>query len=274
LALVAIGGFFLGRRLGRPIDRLASAARSLGAFDLDAVPTFEGSIFREIDQAERAFDGATRGLRAFARYVPRELVRHLSQPGAIGAVRSESREVTVLFTDLVGYTTSTAALGPEETVCFLNEHFARVTACIESEGGTVDKFIGDSVMAFWGAPTPQPDHAERAVRAVRLIAEAIRDETAPGGPGRVRLRVGLASGNVVVGDIGSSSRTSYTVIGDTVNVASRLEQHGKMIDPDADVVALASGETIDRLLDRDSCQPLGAVELRGRPTPIEVFRVV
>ncbi len=274
LALVAIGGFFLGRSLGGPIGRLAGAARSLGAFDLDAVPSLRGSVFREIDQAERAFDGAARGLRAFARYVPRELVRRLSQPGAVGAVRSESRDVTVLFTDLVGYTTATAALGPEETARFLNEHFERVTACIESEGGTVDKFIGDSVMAFWGAPTPQPDHAERAVRAARLIADAVRDEASPGEPSRVRLRVGLASGNVIVGDIGSRSRTSYTVIGDTVNIASRLEQQGKVIDPDAEIVALASGETIDQLLDRDDCQPLGVVELRGRPAPIEVFRVV
>jgi class 3 adenylate cyclase len=114
-----------------------------------------------------------------------------------------------------------------EIADFLNHHFALVAKCVEAEGGTVDKYIGDSVMAFWGAPEPQPDHTERACRAAIGVSIALKsDNMARKREGKppVRVRIGVHTGEVVVGNIGAPGRINYTIVGDTVNAASRLEQ--------------------------------------------------
>ena len=115
-----------------------------------------------------------RGLRWFEVYVPRTLVERLLHLGAAGSLDSVEREITVMFTDIASFTAFSEGRPAAEVAAFLNRHFALVSQAIEAEGDTVDKFIGDGVMAFWGAPEAQPDHAERAARAALAIAEAIR----------------------------------------------------------------------------------------------------
>jgi adenylate cyclase len=236
------------------------------------VPRLPRSRFRELDEAQRAFNAMLAALQAFALYVPQRLVLRLIARGDLAALLSESREVSVLFTDIVDFTGRTERLGASETAAFLNHHFGLLTACIEAEQGTVDKYIGDAVMALWGAVEDQPDHALRAVRAASAIAAALRadnrSQTRP-----VRLRIGIHSGTVVVGNIGTASRMNYTVVGDPVNVAQRLEKLAGELVPELEVAIVISGETARRLPPDIRLRPLGRHRLRGRDAPAEVLTV-
>jgi adenylate cyclase len=176
----------------------------------------------------------------------------------------------VMFTDIVGFTSRTERLSAQDTATFLNRHFALVSRCIEAEGGTIDKYIGDASMALWNAAEPQPDHAARAVRA----AQAIRTELEADNAGLelpVRLCIGIHSGPVVVGNIGSATRMNYTVVGDTVNTANRLESLGRDLLPDAPVAVLLSAATVAALPPELALVSLGDHALRGRDAPTEVF---
>lgn len=270
--LAAIGAaLLLGRGIGRQIYLLADAATALRTLDVAGATELRRSRFREVDEAAQAFNAALGGLRAFSRYVPRDLVLRLLRRDSPALLESQAREVTVLFTDIADFTRLAADLPPQETAAFLNRHFAVIAACIEAEGGTVDKYIGDAVMAFWGAPEVQPDHAQRAARAVRAIADAVRadnrDARRP-----VRMRMGLDTGEVIVGDIGSPSRLNYTLVGDTVNSAERLQELGKAVDGDADIIALATAATAFRLPEA-AAEHVDRVVLRGRGEPTDVYRL-
>jgi class 3 adenylate cyclase len=273
IVVALIVAYFLGRLLRTPITQLADAATRVQDFDLDRVPTLPRSHLRELDEAMGAFNAMVGGLKAFALYVPRDLIRHLLARGDPAAIESETREVTVMFTDIVGFTSRTERLSAEATAAFLNHHFALVSRCIEAEGGMIDKYIGDAAMALWNAAEEQPEHAARAVRAVRA-AQAIRAALAADNAGSdqpVRLRIGVHSGPVVVGNIGSATRMNYTVVGDTVNAANRLESLGGELLPDAAVAVLLSAATVAALPDGLPVTSLGHHALRGRDAETEVF---
>lgn len=275
ILLVSIGlSVLLGRALARPIRRLEAAAEAVSRLKLDDVPPLRASRLRELDAAQRSFASMGDALGWFSTYVPRGLVFRLMRLGPEGA-RSVEREVTVLFTDIAGFTQLSESQSPEATAALLNEHFALLAACVEAEGGTVDKYIGDSLMAFWGAPDAQPDHAARACRAAAAMAAAVQADNAARrrrGLAPVRLRIGLHSGPAVVGNIGAPSRMNYTLIGDTVNVAQRLEGLGKEKGEDAEVSVLASLATVSAA--GLQAEDLGAVALRGRDQPVAVRRLV
>ncbi len=216
------------------------------------------------------------GLRWFEVYVPKSLVRRLVRQGEEPA--SEERELTVMFTDIVGFTGVAEGVTAEALADFLNHHFALIAAAVEDTGGTLDKFIGDAVMAFWGAPETQPDHAERACRAAQDICARITADNADrraDGLAPVGIRIGLHSGPAVVGNIGAPGRMNYTIVGDTVNVAQRLEQLGKRVhDGDREITVLVSEETAARLGSRDALEPAGSFEVPGRREPVEVFMLI
>jgi class 3 adenylate cyclase len=267
----------LGRSLARPIRRLADAADAIRELSIENVAPLRRSPFRELDVAARAFNAMLGGLRWFQTYVPRLLVLQL-----IGQeqteLASEERIVTVLFTDIVGFTEIAGRLPAPQLAEFLNRHFGLLAGCIDAEQGTVDKYIGDSVMAFWGAPAAQGDHALRACRAAKAIATILREDNerrSAKGLRPVRLRIGIHTGPAVVGNVGAPGRINYTLIGDTVNIAQRLEQLGKEVDTGADdVIVLISGETAACLDDSFAPQPLGEQELRGRSESLVVFRLL
>jgi adenylate cyclase len=270
MIVAMVAAFFLGRMIRTPITRLADAATSVQAFDLDRVPALPRSHLRELDDAMGAFNAMVGGLKAFALYVPRDLIRHLLARGNPAAMASETREVTVLFTDIVGFTSRTERLSAEDTATFLNHHFALVSRCIEAEGGTIDKYIGDAAMALWNAAEDQPDHAARAARAARAIRTALDADNA-GRDQPVRLRIGVHSGPVVVGNIGSATRMNYTVVGDTVNTANRLENLGRDLLPEVEIAVLLSAATVAALPPELPVISLGDHSLRGRDAPTEVF---
>jgi class 3 adenylate cyclase len=257
------------------VRRLAAAADAIRALDPGRIRTLPRSPLRELDSAALAFNSMIKGLGWFATYVPRSLVLLLMRRGDAELV-SEERALTVLFTDMIGFSAISQRLTPPQLADFLNRHFGLLAACIEAEGGTVDKYIGDSVMAFWGAPEPQPDHAARACRAAKRIAEALHaDNTRRTAKGLrpVRVRIGIHSGPAIAGNIGAPGRINYTLIGDTVNTAQRLEQLGKEVDDGvADAVVLVSGATAAEVHDTE-LKPLGTHTLRGRADETEIYRL-
>ena len=270
-ALVAVlAALFVAKRIAGGIGGVRNALHDIAALDLDDVAIPRPMPSRELEDIRQALVTAVRSLRAFSLFVPTALVRRLLDHGDGSLRLAERRDVTVLFTDIVGFTTLAASMRPEEVTGLLDRYFGLITAIVEEEGGTVDKFIGDGVLAYWGAPEPMPDHAERGLRAARRIEAAQRE--AWDGP-RLRLRIGVHSGPVVAGTVGTRNRLDYTVVGDTVNVASRLEQLGREVDPDCSCCALASAATIDASGDGIGWSSLGPRRLRGRDAPIEVFRI-
>ncbi len=182
------------------------------------------------------------------------------------------RETSIMFADIVGFTARCESLPPEEVAAFLNQFFSLAADAIFEFGGTLDKFIGDAVMAFFGAPLPQEDHAERAVRAALALTRSLeawnRDRTADGAD-PIEIRIAIHSGPVVVGDIGSASRVDYTVLGNTVNIAARLEEF--VATPGSIAVGETTHEAVKHLFETES---LGEVLLKGLSKKIGTFRII
>jgi adenylate cyclase len=247
VALIGVGAaIVLGGYIARPVRRLAASAAAVAELDLDSVPRPLRSPVAEVDEQARAFGRMLDALKVFETYVPRRLVQRLMALDGGGGMVSETRELTVMFTDIVHFSEISERMGAEETAAFLNRHFGLLTACIEGQNGTIDKFIGDAVMAFWGAPDRMEDHPARAVRAARRIAETIAADNARRAKKSlrpVRVRIGIHTGPAVVGNIGTRERVNYTIVGDTVNNAQRLEALGHKLDAGADVTVLMSAET-------------------------------
>lgn len=280
ILLVSVAAaLWVGRRISRQIARLAEAADRVRAFDFRQVQDLPDSRLRELAQAAIAFNAMVAGLRWFETYVPKALVLRIMRRRGTAAVTfpSEERDVTVMFTDIRGFSRLAENMSAAETAALLNEHFTLLASCIEEEGGTVDKFIGDSIMAFWGAPDEQEDHAARALRAAHAIARAIHGDNrrrVEAGQAPIRVRMGLHSGPAVVGNIGSESRINYTIVGDTVNVAARLEELASSLQGDAEAIVLASGTTAEQADGVAPLKSLGPHILRGRSGVCEVWRLV
>jgi adenylate cyclase len=281
LAVALLLALAMGLRMGRSIRTITSAAEAIERLDFDA-PIRKDSRLREIDDAAHSLEKARNALKWFRAYVPQRLVFRLMEHGE-DAVASHRRNVTVMFTDIVEFTPMAEDLSEQETADLLNHHFALLGACIEKEKGIIDKYIGDSVMAVWGGVSHSDDHAAAAIRASIDIAKVVREDNAmrrAAGKEPIRVRVGLHSGPVIVGNIGAPTRVNFTVVGDTVNVAQRFEQLGKeYMKPEDDVVVLASGDTLAAVkdlfaIDLKTVPVLEHWGLRGHEQPVEVYRLV
>jgi adenylate cyclase len=279
LAVAIILAVLMGLSMARAIRTITSAAESIERLEFEH-PLHKPSRLREIDDAGQSLDKARGALKWFGAYVPLRLVFRLMELGE-SAVVSRRRNVTVMFTDIVGFTPQAEDLPEQETADMLNHHFALLGACIDQDQGVIDKYIGDCVMAVWGGLSKMEDHADHAVHAALEMARVIREDNlqrAAAGKTPVRLRVGVHSGPVVVGNIGAPGRVNYTVVGDTVNVAQRLEQLGKeFMREGEDVIVLVSGDTISAMKHPEALGELPKPELRhvkGREEPEQVYRLV
>ena len=276
LVLAVASAFLLGRLIARPIRRVAEGTARIGHLDLAHVDTLGPSRLLELDNQAQAFNAMLASLRSFETYVPRRLVTRLIQAGGEDAVISEERELTILFTDIADFTRLSEQVPAAEVADFLNQHFALLGSCVEAEDGTVDKFIGDALMAFWGAPDPQPDTAVRACRAALAMAAAVKADNAKRraeGKPPVKVRIGIHTGPVVVGNIGWPGRINYTIVGDTVNSSQRLEALGKDMGQGEDITILVSGATAQRLDDSFTLDFAGRFEVRGKSITLEVYRL-
>jgi len=281
LFLSLIAAIYLGRRIARPIVKFSSAAGRIRDLDVSKIEELPGSVFRELNDQSMAFNAMLRALRWFEFYVPKKIVEQLIRQGEINDSLSDVREVTVMFTDVVGFSTVSEGMLAEEVAAFVNHHFSLVVKCIEAEEGTVDKFIGDAVMAFWqdaSAEEPeQPNSAERACRAAIAVAESIRLDNRKrrlSNDPPVGIRIGIHTGVATVGNIGAPGRLNYTIIGDTVNIGQRLEQLGKDIYPSGTDVSILISATTAQILSADfSPISAGNYKLNGRVEAIDVYKI-
>jgi adenylate cyclase len=219
--------------IGRPLIRVAGQLRHIEGFRLDQIQ-YVPSPLRELDNLSTALIQMAQGLTSFKKYLPTELVRTLVSQGIEAQPGGEQQVLTVFFSDLAGFTALSERLGPG-IVPVLTEYLSAASRVIVEQGGTIDKFIGDAVMAFWGAPVPHEHPAEAACRAALACQQVMTRLRTPGEAGEataLRLRIGINTGPMLVGNIGSEERLNYTVIGDSVNLASRLEAINKLYGTD------------------------------------------
>ncbi|HRT04422.1 MAG TPA: adenylate/guanylate cyclase domain-containing protein [Kiritimatiellia bacterium] len=207
---------------------------------------------------------------AFKHYLSADVIEQiLRDPGSL-KLGGEKRELTIFFSDLQGFSTISEKLGPEDLTKLLNDYLSDMTDIILEEGGTLDKYEGDAIIAFWNAPLRQPDHAVRAVRAAvrcqRKLAER-RAEFAQRTGATLKMRIGLNTGPVVVGNMGSSNRFDYTVLGDAANLASRLEGANKALGTYLMIAESTWTQTHGAFPGRE----LGQLTVVGRKTPVRVF---
>ncbi|ADZ71314.1 Adenylate cyclase 1 [Polymorphum gilvum SL003B-26A1] len=276
MVIAVLIAIWLGRRVAQPLRVIAEQSEHVGRLALDDVQPLPRSRVKEIDQVALAFNAMVIGLQAMNTYVPRSLFNKLMRLGVDSAARPREAELTMLFTDIVGFTALSENLSAAETAQVLNDHFAILVDAIEAEGGTVDKFIGDGMLAFWGAPDSRPDHAEAAVRTAQKIGLALRANNvrqASEGGVPMRLRIDIHTGSVVVGNVGALDRWNYTIVGDAVNVCERLQSLGREVAAQDEVAILASSETVHRLPSGCRRELVGVHHLRGRSGDIEVWKL-
>ena len=208
--------------------------------------------------------------RAFGLYVSDEVVDHvMAQRGRL-SLGGERREVTVLFTDLEGFTTLSERMDAEHVARILNMHFTGATRIVKKHGGTVNRFIGDAVMAMWGAPLDDPRQATHAMLAACEMQDDIarlREELARQGLPPIHMRIGVHSCSAVVGNLGSDDRFDYTAIGDGVNLAARLEGVNKLYRTGI----LASGDTVAKLAGGPRMRLVDEVVVKGKSRPVEIY---
>jgi adenylate cyclase len=211
--------------------------------------------------------------RLFSRYLSKDVYEQVLKDPSLAELGGSRREMSVLFSDMRGFTTLSERGDPEALVQQLNEYFTRMVEIIFEHHGTLDKFVGDMVMALFGAPLDDPDHADHAVRTALKMTRALADlnETwrAQGRP-TLGIGIGVNTGEMIAGTIGAETVRSYTVIGDAVNLGARLESLNK----EYATQIIISEFTVRQLKGRYNLRPLGAVVVKGKTVPVEIFEVV
>ena len=229
LLLAVLCGRALSLRIARPIVAIAGDLAKVGAFSISRDPA-PRSFVREVNELGGSVDRMKASLRSFAHYVPTDLVRTLLVQGKEAELGGEIRRLTIHFSDIADFTTISEGMDPDRLVEAVGRYFELMTDTITRHGGTVDKFMGDGIMAFFNAPEELPGHPRQACLAAleaQALLKQMAEATPPGEP-VFRARIGLGLGDVLVGNIGTPERFAYTLLGDEVNLASRLEGLNKL----------------------------------------------
>ena len=283
ILLVLLLGVFAARQVTRPIDELSAFAEDLAQrrFDkrvkLQTLDEFAvlGQVMStaaaDLEESEKRIKEEVAIRSDLGRYLPAELVDKVVKREQDMGLGGRRRDITVLFADVVGFTPLTNELEAERVVALLNELFTILTEIVFRHEGTVDKFIGDCVMAIWGAPREQPDHAERALAAAEDMMrwlEAGNEEWESKYGVKIELAIGVHSGEAIVGNVGSDTRMEFTAIGDTVNVGARLEAIAR---PGQVLVTRA---TVERAGDTFEFVRIGPRKFAGRAEEVELLELV
>ena len=262
----------LSRRIARPLEQLATQVARVQNFEPPGSQVVRSPI-REISALAESVNTLQGAISAFSSFVPRGLVRQLVGSGHALELGGRSRFLTIMFTDLESFSTWAEATPAQALLERVSAYFEAVTVAVNAEEGTIDKFIGDGVMAFWGAPALLDDHAYRAcvaaLRARQRMAEVNRQWQAQG-LNTLHMRVGIHSDAVLVGNMGSSERMSYTVMGDGVNLAARLEGVNKEFGTAICVSHAVFREAGERLWLRR----IGVVTVKGRRADMQVYELL
>jgi adenylate cyclase len=225
MLLAVLMSLGLARAYSEPLEHLAEDADRIRRLELTDTPDIDSHL-HEVRELEEALNRMRTSLRSFAKYVPMEVVRELTRQGQDAELGGRHAHLSILFSDIKGFTSFSETMTPTDLTDHMGEYFDRLLGIVRERSGTVDKLIGDAIMAFWGAPVEDPDHARHALEAVlgcqAALAEMGERWEAEGLP-RMPTRFGLHTGEVIVGNVGSRERFDFTVLGDAVNLASRVE---------------------------------------------------
>ncbi len=276
LPVWGVGLFVIGQTVLFAL--LPVGAERMG-LDTQTLPQFGWGVgwivaFLAAGSAARALSGEQRRFAqsALGKYLPRDIAAEILRNPDSLSLTGEKRAIYVVFTDLEGFTKLSHAIEPEMVAKLLNRYLDMLSEVVLKQGGTIDKFVGDAVVAFWGAPIARDDDGQRAVAAAIAMHEAgerFRAETPEGVPAIGKTRVGIHYGEAIVGNFGGEGRIQYTALGDAMNTAARLESANKQ----TKTSVLASGELVANA-GVPVFRPLGRVVLRGRATPIAIWEPV
>jgi len=267
----------LSHQVTRPLHSLHGSIEAIAKGNFNVYATANST--REFTEMAAAINNMAAGLRerdriksAFSGYISRQMMEMIINKGELPSLKGERRRITVLFSDIRGFTSMAEGMRPEEVVEMLSEFFSRMVDVIIRNHGTIDKFLGDGMMVIFGAPLDDPYQEEHAVLAAvemqrELEALCIRWEAE--GRRRFKMGIGINSGSAVVGNIGSQEHMEYTAIGDTVNLAARLEAATK----DLEVEIIVSEHTYDSVRPLFKWNPIGPVSLKGRLEPVQAYAV-
>ncbi len=271
LLIGIIASIIVGRQVSRPIKEIVSAANTVDAGDLDSVEPLNGSYIRELDDASRAFNNMVKGLRerqvirdTLGRFVPEKVASSLLAGG--GAIPVQQTEATILFCDIESFTRLTEVLGPVKIVDVLNAYFSAMVEILEQKGGVVTQFQGDAIMATFNVPIADDNHARNAVHAALEMLNTVANNEYEGE--KLNIRIGINTGRVVAGAIGARGRLNYTVHGDAVNLAARLEALNKEYG-----TRLMISESSAASIDEVELSRIGEATVRGQTRSINLYTI-
>ncbi len=268
--LATLAVFWVSRNISRPILLLSKEVGHIKEFTLDEYKGVDTRI-TEISEMNDSLESAVDALKSFQKYVPRELVKNIIQNEETAEIGGREIEITLMFTDIENFTTISEQLPPHQLMEQLSEYFDALTGIISASGGTIDKYIGDAVMAFWGAPSAIEDSAGAACRAALACQQRLDTLNAKWlAEGRpvMPTRIGVHSGRAIVGNVGSRDHINYTAVGDSVNVASRLEGLNKQFN----TRILISEATYLQVRTSIECKEMGEVQVKGRQQAVKVYQ--
>lgn len=259
-------------RIVKPINKLAKETEKIKRFELDDDIKIKSRITEVIHLAE-AIRAMKMGLKSFQRYVPKVLVKQLielNEDLRIGGVR---KQLVVFFSDIKNFTSIAEKMDPNQLTLQLGEYFEALTHIIIDEKGTIDKYIGDSIMAFWGAPLVENAPSEHAARAALRCQAKIKELNAAWereGKPALFTRIGIHAGEAIVGNLGSSERINYTALGDTINIANRLENINKIYE----TKIIVSATVYDAIKEQFVLRLVDRVAVRGRTASLEIYELL
>jgi len=256
----------------KPVKSLINETNKIKDFDLEG----NGKVFshiKEIIQLSEAITTMKNGLKAFKRYVPSELVRQLIRKGENTTLGGSHKMMTAFFSDIKGFTAISHRADADQLISQLNEYFEELTRIILNEHGTIDKYIGDAIMAFWGAPDDIANPCHHAAEAALQFTEhlsVLNKKWVNEGKPEFYTRIGINYGEAIVGNIGSSERINYTAIGDSINIASRLEGVNKELN----TMIVVSETVYQKIRNEFNCRDVGSVSLKGINEKVTVYELL
>lgn len=262
----------VARRVARPLSELSAATDRIAQLDLTA-PVAQPTRIREIARLGDSLDRMKSALGQMAKYVPKSLVQDLISSGVKADIGGDRREMSFMFTDVRDFTPMAEAMPAEDLMSQMSTYFDGLVADILARNGTVDKYVGDAIFAYWNAPLRQANHAELACLAAlacRSTSNRLNDEWRRAGRPEWYTRLGVHLGDAVVGNVGSCDRMDYTVVGNAVNIASRLEGLNKYYGTQV----LISGEIADRVGDHFVMRYLDTAAPKGAGAPLRIFELL
>jgi len=272
VVLAVMGALIVAHLITKSLHQLTASANRMQDLDF-STPIEVPTRVSEIATLGGAMNRARDAIFTFALYVPKEVVRRAMASGDFAGRTARRQEVTAIFTDIYDFTTISEQHSPEDVVGMLSEYFDILNSTVNAHGGTIIQFLGDSIFAMWNAPAPDPDHAEHACRGALAMKERLdvfNETQRSSGLPEFRTRFGIHTGTAVVGSVGAKDRLQYTAMGDSINVASRLEGMNKGYG----TFILASGAVVAQCHDRSRFRPLGEGQAKGRATALDLYEVI